>query len=252
MTENEAKEMLQEKLSCMDLEDLACIEKGCSRDCENCEHNYAQGTRGEQEEALKIAVKTLEEIQQYRSIGIVAECKKAMEKQRAKPLIDDTAFGSCPNCHSEFNSELVKELRSAAEVHKNNNRYMVNLLNSSADTIEALSAKLSAANLEQSERCYGGGWISCKDRLPEDDAKVLVWFEYFRYGEYNRLFQTIGISYMYGGKWSGFVNDTSGWDKLRIIAWQPLPQPYHELSQADPPQDTPWREHLARRFGRVE
>lgn len=72
-----------------------------------------------------------------------------------------------------------------------------------------------------------GGWIPCSERLPEDGVKVLVWFEYFRYGEYNRLFQTIGISYTYNGKWSGFVNDSSGWSELSIFAWQPLPEAYH-------------------------
>lgn len=72
-----------------------------------------------------------------------------------------------------------------------------------------------------------GGWTPCSERLPEEGVKVLVWFEYFRYGEYNRLFQTIGISYTYNGKWSGFVNDSSGWEQLSIIAWQPLPEEYH-------------------------
>ncbi len=93
-----------------------------------------------------------------------------------------------------------------------------------ADTIEALSEKL--ANMERLKDC--GGWILCKDRLPEDGVDVLVWYEYFRYGEYNRLFQTTGISFAHNGKWSGFVNGQSGWNQLSIIAWQPLPDPYHE------------------------
>ena len=66
------------------------------------------------------------------------------------------------------------------------------------------------------------GWIP-GEILPEDGVDVLVWFEYFRYGEYNRLFQTMGISYTYNGNWSHFVNGQSGWRQLRIIKWQPLP-----------------------------
>ncbi len=72
-------------------------------------------------------------------------------------------------------------------------------------------------------------WISVKDRLPETDFEnVLVWFEYYRYGEYNCLYQTYGLSYTFHGEWSGFVNGQSGWRDLRIIAWQPLPDPPKE------------------------
>lgn len=117
-------------------------------------------------------------------------------------------------------SEQVKELRNLADYFQRQNRdyYTAPALSEAADTIESLSAKLAA----------NSGWIPCGERLPEDGVDVLVWFEYFRYGEYNRLFQTKGISHTFDGKWSGFVNGQSGWNQLRIIAWQPLPEDYHE------------------------
>ena len=65
------------------------------------------------------------------------------------------------------------------------------------------------------------GWISVDERLPEEWEKVIVWYEYFRYGDYNRMYETYGIGWQYGGHWAGDVSGT----KARCIAWQPLPEP---------------------------
>lgn len=67
-------------------------------------------------------------------------------------------------------SEQVKELRETAELFDkiDDGRRM---LLQAADTIEALSAKLAAANMERSDRYYGGGKIKIsdlKDIISED------------------------------------------------------------------------------------
>lgn len=74
-------------------------------------------------------------------------------------------------------------------------------------------------------------WIPCSERIPEEGKRVLVWFEYFRYGNYNKPFQTWGISYTIDEAWSGFVNGQSGWKDLKILAWMPLPEPFKETIQ---------------------
>lgn len=90
-----------------------------------------------------------------------------------------------------------------------------------------IAEKLKCYEDAEEQGIYGK-WIPVTEKLPEDEVDVLVWFEYFRYGNYNRLFRNIGISYTYNGEWSGFVNGQSGWRQLKVIAWMPLPKPYRE------------------------
>ena len=52
--------------------------------------------------ALETAISALEEIQQYREIGTVEECREAMEKQKPKKCVIDSCpdhtHYKCPSC----------------------------------------------------------------------------------------------------------------------------------------------------------
>jgi hypothetical protein len=66
-------------------------------------------------------------------------------------------------------------------------------------------------------------WIPVKERLPEDGVLVLCWYEYFRFGNYNRMFQTYGIGYYFHvtNTWGGEV---SNGQQTKVLAWMPLPE----------------------------
>lgn len=71
-------------------------------------------------------------------------------------------------------------------------------------------------------------WIPCSERLPEDGQDVLCWYQYFRYGNYNRLWQTYGIGFQYNGHWGGEVS--TGRD-TKVLFWMPLPEPPGEVQE---------------------
>lgn len=66
--------------------------------------------------------------------------------------------------------QQVKELRNVSSWYKDRNSYLLGILSQAADTIEALSAKLAAANMNRSDRYYGVGWIACEDRLSDKEV----------------------------------------------------------------------------------
>ena len=72
-------------------------------------------------------------------------------------------------------SEQVKELREYADdissVFKEDSDVLKGTFKEAADTIESLSAKLQAANMERSDQRLDNGWIYCDDgkNLPEEE-----------------------------------------------------------------------------------
>lgn len=110
MTENE---MLKIAVHCLGVqaEQEVCEECDIYGDC----HTDCK-------DVAVVAIKALEEIQQYREIGTVEECREAVEKQKAKkprlnykPKFFGRATYTCPRCGNCCLEEFANE--------RQNNRY---------------------------------------------------------------------------------------------------------------------------------
>ncbi len=129
-------------------------------------------------------------------------------------------------------SEQVKEFRYKADIYNTvgsvwelnraEAKRLQAMLNKAADTIESLSAKL--ADMERlAEDC--GGWIACKERLPEEKINPVT-DDFYEYEVTFKQGDVIDIRhYKFGrGHWwnYGMLSDDC------VIAWREHLEPYHE------------------------
>ena len=61
-------------------------------------------------DAIRVAISSIDKIQQYRAIGTVEECREARERQRGKKPVYPylKSFPTCPNC-GEVNLQQENE-----------------------------------------------------------------------------------------------------------------------------------------------
>ncbi len=111
-------------------------------------------------EALDMAIKALQEIQQYRAIGTVEECREAREKWRAVKAIkiNDSNFEyQCPKCH--FKLEIgYKHCISCGQLLKYSNEIGVKKMNDlikRSDVLETLESVFKKYNIAYGQE-YGG------------------------------------------------------------------------------------------------
>lgn len=130
-------------------------------------------------------------------------------------------------------SFISEQVRKIAEQHEN--LECVSILQEAADTIESLSAKLQAANMEN-----GSGWIACEDRLPEERDSMFAKFkgtDKWDSAMFEKISDEVNVTVEFkdgkrktmtlhtcDGKWRTDMRIV----KFKVIAWQPLPEPYHE------------------------
>lgn len=71
MTSEEARNMLVAKMICLTRETSGTDKECNSHNCENCGLNYDQGNMGEQKEALEMAIKALEIVNDFEKAKII-------------------------------------------------------------------------------------------------------------------------------------------------------------------------------------
>ena len=114
-------------------------------------------------------------------------------------------------------TEQIKRLREYADNRKGE---IADICREAAETIETLSEKVRAANMERSSAYYNGGWIPVEERLPKENGNYLVTKEvYFTPDHVDDInhYRTISVSY-YDTKYS--------WLNAEVYAWMPLPEFY--------------------------
>ena len=70
-------------------------------------------------------------------------------------------------------------------------------------------------------------WTSVDEALPDNGDEVLVWYEYFRYGEYNCMYQTYGLA-RYIQEYDRWSGEDLNVTRVKVLYWRPLPEPPKE------------------------
>ena len=93
MTESEAKAILEAYMECYRRKTEVAYDYQCDKDCEACGLNYEQGTVGEHNEAVTMAIKALE-----KQIPKKTQNKKYSFYPYSTLL--KSKYGECPACKS--------------------------------------------------------------------------------------------------------------------------------------------------------
>ena len=128
-------------------------------------------------------------------------------------------------------TEQIKRLKDEADLVECTHDYTAKLLREAADTIKVQSAKIHAYAMERSTAYYNGGWISVKERLPEEYGEYLITWTTSQTKRPLIAICEYEITSEYDYKYSRFKGEwllddyIKNYPNVNVIAWMPLPEP---------------------------
>lgn len=83
------------------------------------------------------------------------------------------------------------------------------------------NAGLRKARILAEEQTKIGGWIPCSERLPDKDGEYICTQKIYNLSNGKLSGKSVELVEFCNGKWRRAKH-------LKVIAWQPLPEEYHE------------------------
>ena len=110
----------------------------------------------------------------------------------------------------QYNNKLIETIKFGIEASDTDDEYTIGLRNGMRWCLSLIDS-----GRPEYENC-NNGWISCSDRLPKESGEYLTWVEY----DGDRFIAIDEIDC------DGIIKEWNCSTDYKIIAWQPLPQPY--------------------------
>lgn len=132
---------------------------------------------GDVNEALEIAKQALEEVQQYREIGTVEECREAREKQKPnRPLggadIAGNKYMICPNCSAivedgEWRADYCPDCGQAIQWENKENA----LIETPKEAIETIKSNMPTSGYQMLRESLDMAIESLEKQIPKKPRK---------------------------------------------------------------------------------